>query len=419
MFKQYWLLLLLGLGLFGNAAELKLNNYVKNEFNKNKTMTSVFDDKLDKLFQTPRTWESDLPWCSKAKPIWVESVPYRGKTTRFFACYGLPEGATPEEPVPGVVLVHGGGATAAADWVALWNRRGYAAIAMDTCGTMPCWAENPLSAKWPRHSYSGPAGWGRMEEADLSPQEQWPYHAVSAVILSHSLLRSLPGVDSNKIGLTGISWGGVLTCIAAGLDDRFRFAISVYGCGFFNEKSSKLCFDHPRVTEELRKRWFELWDPGHYLARVKLPILFFSGSNDPAYPFDALSRSFRTVPTMSKRLGVRVAYPHNHTQCHTEETIFDFADAVLNNHSIPSISEIVRNGNRLMATVDSTRKLKKVELNFTRATGYWSDRHWNTLPVKLVDGQFSIEIPRCATAAYFTIYDYNGCCYSSPMIEID
>ena len=65
-------------------------------------MTSVFDDKLDQLFQVPRTWEAELPWCSGAKPVWVESVPYRGKTTRFFACYGLPEGATPERPAPGV-----------------------------------------------------------------------------------------------------------------------------------------------------------------------------------------------------------------------------------------------------------------------------------------------------------------------------
>lgn len=140
-------------------------------------MTSVFDDKLDQLFQVPRTWEAELPWCSGAKPVWVESVPYRGKTTRFFACYGLPEGATPERPAPGVVLVHGGGATAVADWVALWNRRGYAAISMDTCGAAPCWAENPQYAKWPRQPHGGPAGWGRMEEAGLPPQEQWPFHA--------------------------------------------------------------------------------------------------------------------------------------------------------------------------------------------------------------------------------------------------
>ena len=42
------------------------------------------------------------------------------------------------------------------------------------------------------------------------------------------LLRAQPDVDAARIGLTGISWGGYLTCITAGVDDRFRFAVPVY-----------------------------------------------------------------------------------------------------------------------------------------------------------------------------------------------
>jgi hypothetical protein len=36
-----------------------------------------------------------------------------------------------------MVLIHGGGGTAFADWVRLWTGRGYAAIAMDLCGCVP------------------------------------------------------------------------------------------------------------------------------------------------------------------------------------------------------------------------------------------------------------------------------------------
>ena len=36
-----------------------------------------------------------------------------------------------------MVLVHGGGGTAFAEWVKAWTSRGYAAIAMDTCGQIP------------------------------------------------------------------------------------------------------------------------------------------------------------------------------------------------------------------------------------------------------------------------------------------
>jgi dienelactone hydrolase len=68
--------------------------------------------------------------------------------------------------------------------------------------------------------------------------DHWAYHAVAAVVLGHSLIRSFPEVDASRIGVTGISWGGYLTCIVAGVDDRFRFAAPVYGCGFLGEGSA-------------------------------------------------------------------------------------------------------------------------------------------------------------------------------------
>lgn len=118
----------------------------------------------------------------------------------------------------------------------------------------------------------------------------------AAAAAAHTLLRSMPGVDPERTGVTGISWGGVLTCLAAGTDDRYGFAIPVYGCGFFNTPESGLGYDNPRLTPELRRRWFELWDPAHRLGNIACPTLFFSGSNDFAFPFDALRKSYRAVP---------------------------------------------------------------------------------------------------------------------------
>jgi len=42
-----------------------------------------------------------------------------------------------KEKVPAVVLVHGGGGTAFADWVKMWTACGYAAIAVDLEGQIP------------------------------------------------------------------------------------------------------------------------------------------------------------------------------------------------------------------------------------------------------------------------------------------
>ena len=81
--------------------------------------------------------------------------------TRVFAYYGLPKVA-PGTKVPGMVLVHGGGGTAFDAWVRLWNSRGYAAIAMDTCGCVPIGSYG----KWQRHAAGGPPGWGGFDQID-------------------------------------------------------------------------------------------------------------------------------------------------------------------------------------------------------------------------------------------------------------
>ena len=70
-----------------------------------------------------------------------EGATIDGKATGVFAFYadpstvGLDENT--EKPYPAVVLIHGGGGTAFAEWVNLWARRGYAAIAMDLSGHRP------------------------------------------------------------------------------------------------------------------------------------------------------------------------------------------------------------------------------------------------------------------------------------------
>ncbi|MFN9040263.1 MAG: alpha/beta hydrolase family protein, partial [Planctomyces sp.] len=102
--------------------------------------------------------------------------------------------------------------------------------------------------------------------ADSEAREIWSYHAVAAVIRGHSLLAAQPDVDANRIGITGISWGGYLTCLAASLDDRLKVAVPVYGCGFLADNS---VWTQPRfnpMTPDLRQRWVRNFDPSSYLA---------------------------------------------------------------------------------------------------------------------------------------------------------
>lgn len=258
----------------------------------------------------------------KAKAVFLDGEDWCGKPTRFFAWYGVPERASETNKCPAVVLVHGGLGTAFDGWVRMWNERGYAAIAMDTCGSVPT-RVSPGSEQWKRHDWSGPAGWGGFGQVDESERDQWTYHAVSDVVRSHSFLRSLPEVDSARIGITGISWGGYLTCIAAGVDHRFAWAAPVYGCGFYVDGSAwaKKLSDMGARGE----KWLRTWDAGVYLPAARCPFLFVSGKTDPFFNVQMLKKSSAVVkgPVF---YDIRETMTHDQDTGAAPESIRSFAD---------------------------------------------------------------------------------------------
>ena len=258
----------------------------------------------------------------KAKAVFLDGEDWRGKPTRFFAWYGIPAGASAAKRCPAVVLVHGGLGTAFDGWVRMWNERGYAAIAMDTCGSVPTRVE-PGSEKWRRHDWSGPAGWGGYDQVDEPERDQWTYHAVADVIRAHSFLRAFPEVDPARIGITGISYGGYLTCIAAGVDHRFAWAAPVYGCGFFADGSAwaKRLSDLGARGE----KWLRMWDASVYLPDAKCPFLFVSGTTDPFFNVPMLKKSAAAVkgPVF---YDIRETMPHDQGSGAAPESIRSFAD---------------------------------------------------------------------------------------------
>ncbi len=354
------------------------------------------------LSQSPRVFEA-VTSEPGVKALYFESVPYQGKPTRVFAYYGAPAGKN----LPAMVLVHGGGGTAFAEWVRMWNGRGYAAIAMDTVGTVPERAE-PAKLWTPvrkRHEFSGPAGWGGFAHVDSPVTDQWSYHAVAAVVLAHSLIRSFPEVDPKRIGVTGISWGGYLTDIVAGVDKRFRFAAPVYGCGFLGEDSAWLK-EFANLGPERTKRWLSLWDPSVYLPEAKMPMLWVTGTNDFAYPFSSLQKSYR-LPRGKRTLAIRVRMNHNHPDGASPEEIHAFAEAMFRKAApLPRITKQTP----ASAQFKSKRPVTKAELNFTKDTGRWQDRKWEIAPAQFdaKSRSASAKVPAGATAWYLNLFDDRG-----------
>ncbi|MFA5189541.1 MAG: prolyl oligopeptidase family serine peptidase [Verrucomicrobiia bacterium] len=370
---------------------------------------------LRQLSKAPQTHPAPGFETNGVRAVFFDGLPWQGKPTRVFAFIGVPEHKRGEK-VPGMVLVHGGGGTAFASWVKRWNDRGYAAIAMDTCGAVP----RGSYGKWQRHDAGGPPGWGGFNQINEPIQDQWTHHAVADAVLAHSLLRSMPDVDNTRIGLTGISWGGYLTCIIAGVDDRFRFAAPVYGCGFLGDNSAWLK-NFEQMGKETAAKWLKLWDPSRYLSRAKMPMLWVTGTNDFAYPFDSLQKSYR-LPPGKRTLCIRVRMPHGHGPAgEGPEEIRALADSILKKGKpLARITAQGRKGDETWATFESKTKIAKAELNFTKDTGVWQKRLWETTPVNLDPARRRVTaaVPAGATVFYLNLFDEQGLVVSTEHIEL-
>jgi len=360
---------------------------------------------VDELKKVPHARDLPDKADGEVKAVFIDGPGFSepGKPTRFFAYYGIPKTADGSK-VPAMVLVHGGGGSAFIPWVRLWVSRGYAAISMDTCGAISGGGNNNHT----RDALGGPPGWGGFDQIDRPLQDQWTYHAISDVMLAHSWIRAQEGVDAERTGITGISWGGYLTCIAAGVDDRFKFAAPVYGCGFLTDNSVWLpTFE--KMTPENREKWRSNWDPSAYLPQAKMPVLWVTGTNDFAFPMDSLQRSYR-LPPGDRFLAIRPRMPHGHGGAgENPAEIHELADAVLKGGKpLTKVALAPRDGAKVSATWTGDRTIVSGVLNYTLDEGAWQKRLWKEVPATLGDGKVEGVLPEGTKVYYFNLTDESG-----------
>ena len=274
------------------------------------------------------------------KALWYEGAPYKGKKTKVFAYMGVPE-VKPGEKVPAVVLVHGGGGHAFAHWVKLWNDRGYAAISMDNTGFFPHPDYKGLTGneKGPNEVYvtelygelvedgytCGPAGSGMRDVEDTPLEDQWMYHAVVDTILANNILRADDRIDTEKIGIMGVSWGGVITSITLGHDGRYAFAVPVYGSAYLEDGPESLVFSNPFRTAQARKYWCAT----DHIAQVKVPALWECYLSDVCFCPINNSQTYLDTKGNGSIFSLQEKLTHGHWPAWAYEYSYRFADCIL------------------------------------------------------------------------------------------
>lgn len=373
-----------------------------------------------------------MKWVRQDQPIHsliYTGEKYQGHDTEVFAFYASPITlgmAKPGAKFPGIVCIHGGGGTAFAEWVQLWAKRGYAAIAMDLNGSRPPEPDfdangiargNGHRGVRVRLSKGGPPH-GHLEKFDSiggDTSDDWPFHAAASVMRAHTLLRSFPEVDAEHTAVSGISWGGYTTCLVASLDDRFKAAVPVYGCGFLHEGES---VQKPSIDKlgDRKATWVKEYDPGSLLPRCHVPIFFVNGTNDIHYVLDSYMKSYAVVPG-EKQMRIQVNMPHGHQPGWAPNEIGLFIDSKCRGgKALPIPGDPTIKGNQVEVICKTVTALKSAAMNYTTDAGPRSKRKWNTVPATISgDVVIASKPPVGANTWFISITDERGAMVTTPV----
>lgn len=364
---------------------------------------------LNELSQAPQSrWLDDT---STVRSLLYKSVDFEGKPTEVFAYYSNPDiiagRPATNQKFPGLVLIHGGGGKAFREWVEKWANEGYAAIAMDLSGN----GADGQKVEQPGPEQSNENKFQKIQKGNL--KNVWTYHAVASSILAHSLLLSFPEIDPLRTGLTGISWGGYLTCLVASLDSRFIAAAPVYGCGFYDE-SDVFKQNLNALPPAAKARWMKFFDPSGYLPYAKPFMLFINGNKDKHYNVGPYIKTYEL--SKNKQVCIIPDMPHSHKDGWAPIEIRTFFDGALNGNPRPFVaaSTITLDKNQLTVILKpvSGKQVASAEFYYTNdITSDNEHRVWQHSPATINEDTQTIvqTVPKEGYKyAFFYLKDADG-----------
>ena len=192
--------------------------------------------------------------------------------------------ATPKAPgkYPGILLLHGSGGSAEEEKAMAWAQRGYIAVAPEMPGLY-----SPLThGNLPMNKGYADGRYTMQPDTTHSVL----FDGMLAAVKALDLLRAQPGVDPERVGVCGVSWGGSMTTMVCGLaGDKVRAGFAIYGCGFFDKggwrggkpnPAMKPGFLAANMTAEERERWLRELDPGRRAPNIKAAFFHAAATND-------------------------------------------------------------------------------------------------------------------------------------------
>ena len=358
---------------------------------------------------------------SDIKAVLYAGMPYHGSETEVFAYVGVPAGASAENPVPSMVLVHGAAGHAYKDWVELWCSKRYAAISFYWREPNGATYDNTLAdGVTPVDYYAGP------RRSDISTSalsgdkaDHFMVHATSDISLAYNLINSLPEVKTGETGITGISWGGIISSRGIGEDTRFKFAMPVYGCGNLTLSQGSI---HPDSIYDGKYTFANTVEAG-------MPVFWINGSNDTFFSLHATSQcSYETLSQLCiKNNNGSHSQQHGSGSTGDIPELFAYADYMLKGGTaLPEVSKLSMNGRTASFSYESPIAVSSVKLWYNttgivygNGIGKPGTTAWTSVSIpQTADGNITYTVPDDAVGIYFEVKDANGLCRTTDYIEL-
>jgi dienelactone hydrolase len=270
----------------------------------------------------------------------------------------------------------------------MWTARGYAAISIAVEGQIDEHTPDTRPRDWFRHAWSGPARQGIYGDSDEPLQDQWMYHAVADTILANSLLRSLPEVDADRVGIMGISWGGIITSTVIGVDTRFAFAIPTYGCGHLHEMDNQ--YGRALADNDMFR---QVWDPALRIGNADMPTLWLSWPRDKHFSLDAQAATYRGAPG-ARMVSLVPGMRHSHQAAWDRPESYTFADSVVKTGQPWCRQTDVRvDGRDITVSFSCSKPLVSASLLVNFGSGHTATRNWTETDAGLAkepDGTWAV-----------------------------
>lgn len=331
------------------------------------------------------------------------------KSVEIFAFFYYPKGA---KGLPAFVWNQAGLGKASTHFTLLGAKRGYAALCID----------------YPLPGYRSTGNYPTEMALEGDPKASGIYHCAVALLRAVSFLQSRPEVDPERIGMAGSSWGGFFTTLMAGIDPRLKAASCMFGCGAL--ELGNYWWDGPWLAHKPMKtdraQWAATLDPALRLPQSKVPIAWFSGTNDLYFWMPSLMQSFQRAGG-PKHLSLMPNWDHG-LPPQLDDQVFGWLDVHLQGKA-PFVKvsplNVVKKGDRLYARWSFTPAPGRpvisadLALSFGEA-GNWTARYWQPAPARIDGTQCEIELPVTSMPYYITgaVCDEQGYRYSTPLVRV-